>query len=57
MHKHPFPMNEQSGAEGHRERNVKFHADSSSKERREEKLRKYFNLKEVKEKLHKRKEL
>ena len=57
MHKQLFPMKDQSGAEGHRERNVKFHADSSSKERREEKLRKYFNLKEVKEKLHKRKEL
>ena len=57
MQKRLFPMGEESGAEGHRERNVKFHADSSSKERREEKLRKYFNLKEVKEKLHKRKEL
>ena len=57
MHKQLFPMKDQSGAEGHRARNVEFHADSSSKERREEKLRKYFNLKEVKEKLHKRKEL
>ena len=57
MHKHLFPMKDQSGAEGHRARNVKFHAESSSKERREEKLRKNFNLKEVKEKLHKRKEL
>ena len=42
MQKRLFPMGEESGAEGHRARNVKFHADSSSKERREEKLRKYF---------------